>query len=71
MISRPLPTGVRKCPEPSYQVALVEVVRPDPVGHQLVDERALDVDAIVDAGEQDALVPDREAGPWSTCRPRD
>jgi len=27
-----------------------------------VDERALDVDAVVDPGQQDALVPDREAG---------
>ena len=40
------------------EVALVEVVRPDPVGDQLMDQRALDVDAIVDAGEQHALVPD-------------
>ena len=45
------------------QVALVQVVGPDPVGHELVDERALDVDAVVDAGQQDALVADREAGP--------
>ena len=44
------------------QVALVEVVRPDPVGDELVDERALDVDAVVDAGEQHALVADRQAG---------
>jgi len=43
------------------QVALVEVVRPDPVLDELVDERALDVDAVVDAGEQDALVADRQA----------
>ena len=44
------------------QVALVQVVRPDPVRHELVDERALDVDAVVDAGEQHALVADRQPG---------
>ena len=44
------------------QVALVQVVGPDPVRDELVDERALDVDAVVHAGEQDALVADRQAG---------
>ena len=47
---------------PLDQVALVEVVRPDPVGDELVDEGALDVDAVVDARQQDALVADRETG---------
>ena len=62
MISRPLPTGVRKWPGALDQVALVEVVRPDPVLDEPVDERPLDVDAVVDAGEQDRLVADRQAG---------
>ena len=54
------------------QVALVEVVRPDPVLDQLVDERALDVDAVVDAGQQDRLVADRQAGPGQLVdRPAD
>src|SRR4051812_20790156 len=42
------------------EVALVEVVRPNAVRDKLVDERALDVDAVVDAREQDALVADRQ-----------
>ncbi len=62
MISRPLPTGVRKCPESFDEVALVEVVGPDPVRDELVDERALDVDAVDYAGEQHALVPDGQPG---------
>ncbi len=45
------------------EVALVQVVRPDPVRDELVDQRALDVDAVVDAREQHALVADRQAGP--------
>ena len=44
------------------QVALVDVVGPDPVLDELVDERPLDVDAVVDAGEQDRLVAQRDAG---------
>ena len=45
-----------------HEVALVQVVRPDPVLDQLVDERALDVHAVVHAGKEDALVADRHAG---------
>ena len=45
------------------EVALVEVVGPDPVLHEPMDERPLDMDAVIDAGEQDALVADRDAGP--------
>ena len=44
------------------QVAVVEVVRPDADLDQLVHELALDVDAVVDAGEQHRLVADRDAG---------
>ena len=44
------------------QVALVQVVGPDPVRDELVDECSLDVDAVVDAGQQHALVADREPG---------
>src|SRR5665811_1353812 len=45
------------------EVALVQVVRPDPVLDESMHERALDVDAVVDPGEQDALVPDGDPGP--------
>jgi hypothetical protein len=45
------------------QVALVQVVRPDPVLDEAMDERSLDVDAVVDAGQQDALVAERDPGP--------
>ena len=44
------------------QVALVDVVRPDPDLDQALDELALDVDAVVDAGEQHRLVAQRNAG---------
>src|SRR5207249_8637002 len=45
------------------EVALVEVVRPDPVLDEAMDERPLDVHAVVDASEEDALVAERDAGP--------
>ena len=62
MISRPLPTGRAEVPGALHQVALVEVVGPDAVLDQLVHERALDVHAVVDAGEQHGLVADGDAG---------
>ena len=45
------------------QVALVEVVRPHANLHQIVHQFALDVDRIVDPGQQHALVAQRHAGP--------
>ncbi len=45
------------------QVALVDVVRPNPNLRQPVDQRPHDVDAVVDAGQQDRLVAQRDAGP--------
>jgi hypothetical protein len=44
------------------EIALVQVVRPDPVLDELVDESLLDVEAVVDAREQDRLVAQRDAG---------
>ena len=44
------------------QVALVQVVGADPVLDQLVDEVALDVHAVVDAGQEHGLVAHRQAG---------
>ena len=52
------------------QVALVQVVRPDAHLDELVDQLALDVDAVVDACEQDRLIADRDAGAGRACRPR-
>ena len=62
MISSPLPTGRPEVARALDQVALVEVVGPDPVLDEPVDERALDVDAVVHAGQEDRLVADRQAG---------
>src|SRR5205814_7167523 len=67
-----LADGRPEVPGALDEVALVEVVRSDPVLDELVDERALDVDAVVHAGEQDALVADREARPGQLVdRPAD
>ena len=44
------------------EVALVDVVRPDPDLHEPLDQVALDVDAVVDAGQEHGLVPERDAG---------
>ena len=62
MISRPLPTGCPEVPAALDQVALVEVVGPDAHLDQLLDEVALDVHTVVDAGEQHRLVAQRDAG---------
>jgi hypothetical protein len=40
------------------QVALIQVIRANPHLDEAVDELALDVDAIVDSGEEDRLVAD-------------
>ena len=53
-----------RCPEVSGaldEVALVQVIGPDPVRDELVHERPLDVDAVVDPGKEHALVTDGQA----------
>ena len=61
MISRPLPTGVRKS-RAFDQVALIQVVGPDRFGDQLVHQGPLDMDAIVDTGKEHGLVAHGEPG---------
>ena len=46
-----------------HQVALVDVVRPDPDLDELLDQVALDVDAVVDARQEHRLVAQRDACP--------
>ena len=46
-----------------HEVALVDVVRPDPDLHELLDQVTLDVHAVVDAGQEHRLVAQRNAGP--------
>jgi hypothetical protein len=41
------------------QVTLVEIIGPDADPHQVLHELALDVDVIVDTGQQHRLVPER------------
>jgi hypothetical protein len=44
------------------EIALIEIIRPDPAHQELVDERFLDFHAVVHAAEQHALVAERDAG---------
>ena len=63
MISMPFGHRGAEMPGAFHQVALVEVIGPHADAHQVLDQLALDVDAVVDPRQQHRLVAQRDAGP--------
>ena len=54
--------GRAEVPRALHQVALIQVVRTDTDAHQILNQLAWDVDAVVDARQEYGLVPQRDAG---------